>query len=46
LLRTSKVTYSMLVEKICKKIGIDETSRKVKLSYKQWRLGCSLKKFD
>ena len=33
LLRTSKVTYSMLVEKICKKIGIDETSRKVKLSY-------------
>ena len=33
LLRTLKVTYSMLVEKICKKIGIDETSRKVKLSY-------------
>jgi len=33
LLKTSKVTYSLLVEKICKKIGIDETSRKVKLSY-------------
>ncbi|CAD5324649.1 unnamed protein product [Arabidopsis thaliana] len=33
LLKTSNVTYSLLVEKICKKIGIDETSRKVKLSY-------------
>ncbi|CAD5332965.1 unnamed protein product [Arabidopsis thaliana] len=33
LLKTSKITYSLLVENICKKIVIDETSRKVKLSY-------------